>query len=90
MMADDTIMDIIVVSADGSADLYSGSFYTNSVLNGDYGDYIAHDLVDYIDTSFRTLAMKEFRGVSGHSMGGYGAFRLGLYHSAIFSSFACI
>ena len=60
MMADNTIMDMIVVSADGSADLYSGSFYTNSVLNGDYGDYIAHDLVDYIDTSFRTLAMKEF------------------------------
>ena len=57
MMADDTIMDMIVVSADGSADLYSGSFYTNSVLNGDYGDYIAYDLVDYIDTSFRTLAM---------------------------------
>ena len=88
MMADDTIMDMIVVSADGNADLYSGSFYTNSVLNGDYGDYIAYDLVDYIDTSFRTLAMKEFRGVSGHSMGGYGAFRLGLYHSDIFSSFA--
>ena len=88
MMADDTIMDMIVVSADGSTDLYSGSFYTNSILNGDYGDYIAYDLVNHIDVSFRTLAMKEFRGLSGHSMGGYGAFRLGLYHSDIFSSFA--
>jgi len=88
MMADNTIMDMIVVSADGSTDLYSGSFYTNSILNGDYGDYIAYDLVNHVDTSFRTLAMREFRGLSGHSMGGYGAFRLGLYHSDIFSSFA--
>ena len=80
MMSDDTIINMIVVYADGSTDLYSGSFYTNSILNGDYEDYIAYDLVNHIDTSFRTLAMKEFRGLSGHSMGGYGAFRLGLYH----------
>jgi len=88
MMSDDTIMDMIVVSADGSTDLYSGSFYTNSILNGNYEDYIAYDLVNHIDSSFRTLAMREFRGLSGHSMGGYGAFRIGLYHSDIFSSFA--
>ena len=88
MMSDGTIINMIVVSADGNTDLYSGSFYTNSILNGDYEDYIAYDLVNHIDTSFRTLAMKEFRGLSGHSMGGYGAFRLGLYHSDIFSSFA--
>ena len=88
MIADGSIMEMIVVSADGSTDLYSGSFYTNSVLNGNYEDYIAFDLVNHIDISYRTLAMKEFRGLSGHSMGGYGAFRLGLYHSDIFSSFA--
>jgi len=88
MMADDSIMEMIVVSADGSTDIYQGSFYTNSVLNGNYEDYIAYDLVDYIDETFRTLATKEFRAISGHSMGGYGAFRLGLYNSDIFSSFA--
>ena len=87
-IADGSIMEMIVVSADGSTDIYDGSFYTNSVLNGDYEDYIAYDLVNHIDESYRTLAMKEFRGLSGHSMGGYGAFRLGLYHSDIFSSFA--
>ena len=64
MMSDDTIMDMIVVSADGSTDLYSGSFYTNSILNGNYEDYIAYDLVNHIDDSFRTLAMREFRALS--------------------------
>ena len=88
MMPNGEIIDMIVVSADGSTDTYEGSFYTNSVLNGDYEDYIAYDLVDYVDETYRTLAMREFRGLSGHSMGGYGAFRLGLFHSDIFSSFA--
>ena len=88
MMSDGSIIDMIVVSADGSTELYDGSFYTNSILNGNYGDYISYDLVNHIDTSFRTLAMREFRALSGHSMGGYGTFRLGIYHSDIFSSLA--
>jgi len=88
MMPNGEIIDMIVVSADGSTDTYEGSFYTNSVLNGDYEDYIAYDLVNHVDETYRTLAMREFRGLSGHSMGGYGAFRLGLFHSDIFSSFA--
>ena len=88
MTSDGSIMEMIVVSADGSTPLYDGSFYTNSILNGDYEDYIAYDLVNHIDASFRTLAMKEFRGLSGHSMGAYGTFRLGIYHSDVFSSLA--
>ena len=88
LISNGSIMEMIVVSADGSTDLYQGSFYTNSILNGDYEDYIAYDLVDYIDESFRTLSIKEFRALSGHSMGAYGAFRLGLNHSDIFNSFA--
>ena len=87
MMSDGTIINMIVVSADGSTDLYSGSFYTNSILNGNYGDYIAFDLVNYIDDNFRTIDDNKYRGLSGHSMGGYGTFRLGMFHSNIFSTF---
>ena len=87
-MMGNEIIDMIVVSADGSTDIYDGSFYTNSILNGDYEDYIAYDLVSHIDQNYRTKAAKEYRALSGHSMGGYGAFRLGLYHSDTFNSFA--
>ena len=87
-MMGNEIIDMIVVSADGSTDIYDGSFYTNSILNGDYEDYIAYDLVNHIDQNYRTKAVKEYRALSGHSMGGYGAFRLGLYHSDTFNSFA--
>ena len=88
MMSDGSIIDMIVVSADGSTELYDGSFYTNSILNGNYGDYIAFDLVNHIDETFSTLAMREFRALSGHSMGGYGTFRNGLDHPEVFSSLA--
>jgi len=82
------IIDMIVVSADGSTDIYDGSFYTNSILNGNYEDYIAYDLVDYVDETYRTLATNNYRAISGHSMGGYGTFRLAMNHSDIFSSFS--
>ena len=87
-MMGNEIIDMIVVSADGSTDVYDGSFYTNSILNGDYENYIAYDLVSHIDANYRTKPAKEYRALSGHSMGGYGAFRLGLYHSEIFQSLA--
>ena len=84
----ESILEIIVVLPDGGNVLYEGSFYTNSELNGPFEEYIVYDLVNHIDETYQTLAMREYRALSGHSMGGYGAFRLGLYHSDIFSSFA--
>ena len=42
-IATGSIIKMIVVSVDGSTELYSGSFYTNSILNGNYEDYIAFD-----------------------------------------------
>ncbi len=37
---------------------YKGSFYTNSVLTGKWGDYIARDVVDYVDRHFRTIPIR--------------------------------
>jgi enterochelin esterase-like enzyme len=62
-----------------------GSFYTNSVTTGNWADYIAKDLVKYIDDNYRTIPKHESRGVLGHSMGGYGAIKLGLLHPDVFS-----
>ncbi len=36
--------------------------------------------------NFRTLATRESRGIAGHSMGGYGAFKIGMLHPEVFSS----
>ncbi len=52
--------------------------YSNSPTIGNWENFIARDLVSYIDTNYRTLAKRESRGLSGHSMGGYGTMRIGM------------
>ncbi len=74
-----TKKEMIVVVPD-SHTLFGGSMYTNSPTTGDFEDYIAHDLVHYIDGHFRTIARREARGLAGHSMGGYGTLRIGMHH----------
>lgn len=64
---------------------YKGSFYTNSALTGKWADYIAKDVVDYIDKHYRTIPEKDSRGISGASMGGNGALKLGMLFPEVFS-----
>jgi enterochelin esterase-like enzyme len=66
--------------------VHNGSMYSNSVTTGDWEDFIAHDLVAYIDSHYRTIAARESRGLAGHSMGGYGTIRIGFKHPEVFSS----
>jgi len=63
---------------------YSGSMYSSSPTIGDWESFIAKDLVTYIDTHYRTLATRESRGLSGHSMGGYGTLRIGMEYPDTF------
>jgi enterochelin esterase-like enzyme len=65
---------------------FFGSMYSNSVATGNWEAYVAEDLVAYIDTHYRTLAHRESRGLAGHSMGGYGALRIGMKYPQVFSS----
>jgi len=62
-----------------------GSMYTNSSTTGKWADYIAEDLVEYIDNKYRTLPQRESRAVIGHSMGGYGGMILGTDYPDVFS-----
>ncbi len=64
---------------------YKGSFYTNSILTGNWADFIAKDVVDYVDAHFRTIANKTSRGIAGASMGGNGALKMGMLYPDVFS-----
>lgn len=79
------IKAVIVVMPDQYT-LYRGSFYTNSSLTGNWADFTAKDLVNYIDGHYRTISDKESRGITGHSMGGYGAIKLGMLFPDVFAS----
>lgn len=65
---------------------YSGSMYSSSATTGDWATYIAGDLIDYVDRHYRTLAQRESRGLSGHSMGGYGTVRNGMKRPDVFGA----
>ncbi|MEB2775336.1 alpha/beta hydrolase-fold protein [Algoriphagus sp. D3-2-R+10] len=65
---------------------YGGSFYSNSEYFGDWEDFTAFDLVSYVDKKYRTIPTKESRGITGHSMGGYGAIKLAMHHPEIFNT----
>lgn len=75
--------EMIVVLPD-SKTIYGGSMYSSSEATGDFEDYIADDVVQYIDAHYRTLPNRLSRGLAGHSMGGYGASRIGMKHPDVF------
>lgn len=79
------IRPFILVIADHYT-LFEGSFYSNSSLTGNWSDFAAKELVDYMDKNFRTIANRDGRGVAGHSMGGYGAIKTGMLFPDVFSS----
>lgn len=77
--------DMIVVLPD-SKTVHNGSMYSSSATTGDFEKFIAHDVVAYIDSHYRTIPHRTSRGLVGHSMGGYGASRIGMKHADVFGS----
>ena len=80
-----TVHEFILVLPDAHT-VYDGSMYSNSPTTGNWEGYVTHDLVAYIDSHYRTIAGRESRGLVGHSMGGYGTFRLAMKYPEVYSS----
>jgi len=77
--------EMIVVLPD-SKTVYNGSMYSSSVTTGDFEKFVWHDVVAHIDAHYRTIPKRESRGLVGHSMGGYGASRIGMKHPEVFGA----
>jgi enterochelin esterase-like enzyme len=77
--------EMIVVLPD-SKTIHNGSMYSSSVTTGDFEKFISRDVVSYIDAHYRTIPNRLSRGLVGHSMGGYGATRIGMKHADVFGS----
>ena len=84
-LAAGTTKEMILVAPDAFS-LHNGSFYSNSRTTGDWETFVAVELVNYIDSHYRTIPNRASRGLAGHSMGGYGTFRIGMKHPEVFSS----
>jgi hypothetical protein len=53
---------------------------------GKFEDYIVNDLITNIDTTYRTIADKQHRGIDGFSVGGFISTAISLHHPELFSS----
>ena len=77
--------EMILVLPD-SKTVHNGSMYSRSVTTGDFETFIASDLVRNIDSRYRTIPNRLSRGLAGHSMGGYGASRIGMKYPQVFGA----
>lgn len=74
--------DFLMVAPEGR-----GSFFINAAGTGDrYSDFFLSEFLPYVETHFRVLRDRRHRGVTGLSMGGYGALRLAFAHPELFGS----
>jgi S-formylglutathione hydrolase FrmB len=63
------------------------SFYVNSRdAQVRYEDFFLREFISYIETHYRIRRERRERGISGMSMGGYGALRFALLHPDLFGS----
>ena len=79
------VNEMIIVVAGGDSKM-GGSFYVNSPVTGNWEDYIVKDVVSFVDGHFRTLRQAESRGITGHSMGGFGALNLAMHNPDVFGA----
>jgi enterochelin esterase-like enzyme len=71
---------IIVMPDDGGQ-----TYWANWSEGGPrWGDYLAQDVVQTVDTRYRTLRSAASRGIGGLSMGGLGALNQGFQHPDVF------
>src|SRR5512135_2093624 len=83
-IADRTIPPMIIFMPDGGVTFYINDF-EGKVR---YEDMFVQELIPYFDATYRTRPKPEFRGISGLSMGGWGALTLAMRHTDLFAACA--
>lgn len=76
------IGDFLIIAPEGR-----GSFFINSADGRDrYSDFLIGEFIPYIEAHYRLIHDRKARGVTGLSMGGYGALRMAFAHPELFAS----
>jgi len=78
---------VVVVYVDAWTRL-GGSQFVDSPGTGRYATYLCDEVVPFVDESYRTMASREHRALTGHSSGGYGALVNTMRRPDLFGGFA--
>jgi S-formylglutathione hydrolase FrmB len=82
------IHPMLVVGLDGQCDPFAGSMYTNSILYGDYEDYIIQEAIPFAESILRVHGSADYRCIMGFAMGGYGSMKLAIKYNNLFAGIA--
>ena len=76
--------NVILVMPDTGYD----SWYFDSKVTPEYQyeTFVTKELIEYVDTNYKTIAQREGRAITGLSMGGHGALVLSIRHQDVFAS----
>lgn len=79
---DQKVGDFLVVAPDGRDTFYIDSQDGKTL----YGDFFLREFMPYIERTYRIRAVRAARGITGFSMGGYGALRIAFANPELFGS----
>ena len=82
-IADGSVKEMIVIMPDSSG----MSWWVNQP-DAPWQDMVTDELVPVVDSRYRTIPDARYRGIAGVSMGGFGAYVIGIQHPNIFTSIA--
>jgi S-formylglutathione hydrolase len=85
LIAEGKLIEMIMVMPDVH-NRYGGGHYANSLVTGNWADFISRDLITYVDKTYRTLAFPAARGLAGHSMGGRGTLYLAMKYPGVYGA----
>lgn len=82
------LYNVILVLPDGGYD----SWYFDAPEDPTYRyeTFVSKELIEYIDSHYKTRADRNFRAITGLSMGGHGAMYLSIRHQDVFGSVGSI
>lgn len=78
--------DLIVVLPDGGNSWFINYASSDDGQSNNWEDHIVVDVLAHVDKNYRTEARREGRAIAGLSMGGFGAYSMGLRNSELFVS----
>lgn len=83
-IANGELAQMIIVTPDGENNWYV-NFYDESVM---YENMFVNEFIPFIEKNYRIRGTKEFRAISGLSMGGHGSLVMALKHPDLFAACA--
>lgn len=79
------IKPLIVVCPDVDRYWFTGHGQQQPEGIAPYDEYLLHDIVSFVDSTFRTIQNRESRAIAGHSQGGYDSLYMAISHPEFFT-----